>query len=209
MASGCIDPRFLDLGTSWRWVVSFTPRGKIPPPSSTHWIGDWLGPRAGLDDVEKRKFLTLPGLELRPLCRPARSQSLSRLLLCHSWRCIGDLSIQRPTIPLKNLFFFILVSWGETESIRYVGHYWPIVPAPDDGLRWVPNSRWDKNCQEKPKYLEKTRSNATLSTTNPTWPDLGSNPSRRDGKPTTNRLSYGTALKINKLTIYCSIGCAG
>jgi hypothetical protein len=24
--SGCIDPHFLDLGTSWRWVVSFTPR---------------------------------------------------------------------------------------------------------------------------------------------------------------------------------------
>jgi hypothetical protein len=38
-----------------------------------------VGPRAGLDDVEKRKFLTLPGLELRPLARPARSQSLYRL----------------------------------------------------------------------------------------------------------------------------------
>jgi hypothetical protein len=25
-----------------------------------------VGPRASLDDVEKRKFLTLPGLELRP-----------------------------------------------------------------------------------------------------------------------------------------------
>jgi hypothetical protein len=25
-----------------------------------------VDPRAGLDDVEKRKFLTLPGLELRP-----------------------------------------------------------------------------------------------------------------------------------------------
>jgi hypothetical protein len=24
--SGCIDPHFPDLGTSWRWVVSFTPR---------------------------------------------------------------------------------------------------------------------------------------------------------------------------------------
>jgi hypothetical protein len=24
--SGCIDPRFLDLSTNWRWVVSFTPR---------------------------------------------------------------------------------------------------------------------------------------------------------------------------------------
>jgi hypothetical protein len=32
-------------------------------------------PRAGLDDVEKRKFLTLSGLELRPLGRPARTQS--------------------------------------------------------------------------------------------------------------------------------------
>jgi hypothetical protein len=27
--------------------------------------------RPGLDDVEKRKFLNLPGLELRPLGRPA------------------------------------------------------------------------------------------------------------------------------------------
>jgi hypothetical protein len=26
LGSGCIDPRFLDLGTSLRWVVSFTPR---------------------------------------------------------------------------------------------------------------------------------------------------------------------------------------
>jgi hypothetical protein len=39
----------------------------------THWIGGWVGPRAGLDDLKKRKFLTLPGLELRPLGRPARS----------------------------------------------------------------------------------------------------------------------------------------
>jgi hypothetical protein len=38
-----------------------------------------VGPRAGLDDVEKRKFLTLPGPELRPLGRPDRSQSLYRL----------------------------------------------------------------------------------------------------------------------------------
>jgi hypothetical protein len=38
-----------------------------------------VGPRAGLDDVEKKKFLTLPGLELRLLGRPAHSQSLYRL----------------------------------------------------------------------------------------------------------------------------------
>jgi hypothetical protein len=38
-----------------------------------------VGPRTGLDDVEKRRFLPPPGLELRPLGRPARSQSLYRL----------------------------------------------------------------------------------------------------------------------------------
>jgi hypothetical protein len=38
-----------------------------------------VGPRAGLDTVEDTKFLTLPGLELRTLGRPARSMSLYRL----------------------------------------------------------------------------------------------------------------------------------
>jgi hypothetical protein len=37
-----------------------------------------MGPRASVDDVEKEKILTLPGLELQPLGHPARSQSLYR-----------------------------------------------------------------------------------------------------------------------------------
>jgi hypothetical protein len=45
----------------------------------TYWIGDWMVPIAGLDDTEKWKLLTLPGLEPRPLCRQAFSQSLDRL----------------------------------------------------------------------------------------------------------------------------------
>jgi hypothetical protein len=68
--SGCIDPRFLDLGTSWRCAVNFTPRTLYPPGKrspGTHWIGGWVDLRAGLDDLEKRKFLTLPGLELQPV----------------------------------------------------------------------------------------------------------------------------------------------
>jgi hypothetical protein len=32
-----------------------------------------VGPGAGLDDMEERKILTLPGLELRPLDCPAHS----------------------------------------------------------------------------------------------------------------------------------------
>jgi hypothetical protein len=38
-----------------------------------------MDPRACLHDMENRKFLTLPGLELRFLGRPASSQSLYRL----------------------------------------------------------------------------------------------------------------------------------
>jgi hypothetical protein len=38
-----------------------------------------VGPRAGLDNVKKKKFLTLPRLELRPLGCPACSQSVRRL----------------------------------------------------------------------------------------------------------------------------------
>jgi hypothetical protein len=48
----------------------FTP-GKEAP--DIHWIGGWVDPRDGLDDVEKRNFLTLPVLEIRPLGRRARS----------------------------------------------------------------------------------------------------------------------------------------
>jgi hypothetical protein len=58
------------------------PSAALPPGERTpgaHWIGSWVGPRAGLDDVEKIKLLTLPELELRPLSGPARSQSLYRL----------------------------------------------------------------------------------------------------------------------------------
>jgi hypothetical protein len=68
--------------------------------------------------------------------------------------------------------------------------YWPIVPSPGDcedgefgGMNW----------QGKPKYSEKSCPGATLSTTNPTWPDPDSNPGRSGGKPATNRLSYGAA----------------
>jgi hypothetical protein len=54
----------------------FTPRETA---LGYHRKGGWVDPRAGLNDVEKRKFLTLPGMELRPLVRPACSQSLHRL----------------------------------------------------------------------------------------------------------------------------------
>jgi hypothetical protein len=86
---------------------------------------------------------------------------------------------------------FFLVSWGGVRLSPFgtSGNIWPIVPAPDDRWWWVLSSRWNENWQGKPKYSEETCSSAT----NPTWPDLESNPGRRDGKPATNRVSCGTA----------------
>jgi hypothetical protein len=54
MDSGCIDPHFLDLGTSWRWVVNFThrPLFRREKAPGTHWIGGWVDLRAGLDDLD-------------------------------------------------------------------------------------------------------------------------------------------------------------
>jgi hypothetical protein len=52
------------------------PRAQSP---GTHGIGGWMGPRAGLDNTEKRIFLILLGFEIRPLGLSARSHSLYRL----------------------------------------------------------------------------------------------------------------------------------
>jgi hypothetical protein len=92
----------------------------------------------------------------------------------------------------------VVVSWGgvRPSPLGTLANIWPIVPAPDDRWWWRWSSRWNENWQGKPKYWEKTCPSATLSTTNLTWPGLGSNPSCRGGKPATNRLSYGTALYL-------------
>jgi hypothetical protein len=100
--NGCVNPHFLDLGTSWMWVVTFTPLPLYPLGESLRylWIGGRVGPTAGLDGVEKRKFMILPGIELGPLGRQARSQLLYRLRY-------PDYAIPTPhVIIIINSFFF-------------------------------------------------------------------------------------------------------
>jgi hypothetical protein len=48
-------------------VVNFRPPAALSPVKEdpdTYFIRSWVGPTAGLDDVEKRKFLTLTGIVL-------------------------------------------------------------------------------------------------------------------------------------------------
>jgi hypothetical protein len=66
--SGCIDASLLDLGSGWRWMISFTHRPLYRRRKSSRRLG---GPH-----MEKWKFLTPPGLELLPLGRSARRQPL-------------------------------------------------------------------------------------------------------------------------------------
>jgi hypothetical protein len=96
--------------------------GQIHAPSAlplgTHRIGGWVDPRGGLDDVEKRIFLTLQGLELQPLGRPARSQSLywlrypgsRQVIKVWLWNSKTLLYFMVITFPLSSNFFFSLVS---------------------------------------------------------------------------------------------------
>jgi hypothetical protein len=73
----------LNLGTRWGWVVSVTPRPRFTSGErtpGTHWIGSWMGPRAGLDGGARRKILC-PFRGSKP-DRPARSQTLYCLSCC-------------------------------------------------------------------------------------------------------------------------------
>jgi hypothetical protein len=85
---------------------------------------------------------------------------------------------------------FLLVSWRgvRLSPLGMSATTWPLAPNPDD-RRLVWSSRWNDNRQGKPKYSEKTCLSATLSTTNPIWRYLGSNPDRLVGNTATNRLN--------------------
>jgi hypothetical protein len=67
-----------------KWLVSrsgpFTSGERSP---ATPWIGGWVGPRAGLDDVKRRNILSLPGLEIRPLGDTSHSLPLSHRVALH------------------------------------------------------------------------------------------------------------------------------
>jgi hypothetical protein len=110
----------------------------------------------------------------------------------------GEVNIFDPTgtrTPASRYFFFNLHIVGggvQTGSTRHRGHLLSYCACP--GWLWGWRIiRWNEDWQGKPKHSEKTCPSATLSTTNPTWTDPGSNPARRGGKSATNSLSYDAA----------------
>jgi hypothetical protein len=93
----------LDLGTSWRWVVSFTSRPLYP---RYHWIGLWTGPKAGLDDVEKPNSSPYQDSKSDP--------SVVQPVACTDW-AIPGMEISRYVYIPPVLMVWRLTS-GQTES---------------------------------------------------------------------------------------------
>jgi hypothetical protein len=78
-------------------------QGEEPP--DTHQIGGWVGPRTSLDDLENRKLLIPPGLELRPLGHPVPNQSLYRLRYLGSSSLVSILFIYYILLLLLFIIF--------------------------------------------------------------------------------------------------------
>jgi hypothetical protein len=113
---------------------------------------------------------------------------------------MGSAASDRCVSSIKFLFIY-LMGWDWVHLVR----------RPLSGLLYQPWIIGDDECgavggmtigmenrstRRKPTPVP----SAPLSTTNPTWPDLGSNSGRRGAKLPTNRLSYGTA---SHLSITC------
>jgi hypothetical protein len=76
-------------------------------PPGTHWIEDWVDTRVGVNDMEKWKFLTLPGLELQPVGREALPSRYVRIMYKsyprnRPWRPIELWDVKDPTLSRQS-----------------------------------------------------------------------------------------------------------
>jgi hypothetical protein len=113
----------LDLGTRWRWMVSFTPRPfYLLEKSPRDPLGEWVDPRAGLDSVQKRRFFLLPGIEPRQ-----SSSSLYRLSYPNSRSslyCLFFGADDAPTPAIVIVYFLDIPQslLGNARILFWIGH---------------------------------------------------------------------------------------
>jgi hypothetical protein len=96
---------------------------------------------------------------------------IAKFPLQYSW---PKSQIRKPYYKGMYILFLYLFNsdsrgWSLTGPTRHVGHQVTYCNCPE----WLWRCRiwWNDNWQRKPKFSKKICPSATLSTTNPTWPD--------------------------------------
>jgi hypothetical protein len=133
-----------------------------------------------LTQLEHKSVNTLSGRHL-----PRRAQAWRRFFL----------SFSNSSLSPCQFFFILDVGWDLS----------PLGTSATTGLLYQPRMMDDDECgavggmsdREDRSTRRKTCPSAALSTTNPTWPDTGSNPGRSPRKQSSNRLSYLRHIRIN------------
>jgi hypothetical protein len=108
------------------------------------------------------------------------------------------------TIGCPDVVLLVSLGWVRLSPLSTSATNRPIVPTPDDGWWWMSSTRGNETWQGKPKYSEKTCTNAALSTINSAWTDLGSNPGRRGRKPP---LWHGVCPEIRHDRLFVAVFC--
>jgi hypothetical protein len=123
-------------------MVSFTPRPLYPGGNRPWYLLDRRlgGPQSRSRPCGEEKNLALPGIE------PGSSIPQPVAVPTEGWKVLWEkaekvngakayITNDETTHLFLNgclVVFFSFSGWGETESTWYVGHCWPVVPAPDD-----------------------------------------------------------------------------
>jgi ribosome modulation factor len=122
-------PHILILSTYCMLVFSFRFRPLYPFRNSPRkqWLGGWMGPRPSINDVERRKILPVPGLELQSLGHQSHSQSLYRLRYLWIWGIntvrylwLGGMQENQTTSPTSGEHAFILHGLWINQGLLYV-----------------------------------------------------------------------------------------
>jgi hypothetical protein len=117
--SGDIAQWILDLGTRWKWMVGITPRPLFFQEKSPgiHWIGGWVGSRAGLDAVVKRK-IPIPS----PIIQPVAQLYTTEISGIFSLRLrVSIVSGRSPNLPSNGYQWLLPPVWSG-RSVKLTTH---------------------------------------------------------------------------------------
>jgi hypothetical protein len=132
----------------------------------------------------KQSIMFLPKLRLfQREVHPGTACSKCPAVAAFYWQLLRVLILVWEVVVAVHVHWVILCLWNVAPS-RHIVH------PPGDVWVW----RGNDTDRENRRTLRKICPSATLSTTNPTWNDLGMNPGLHGERLTSNCLSHGTAL---------------